>query len=96
MGNIPRGYSLPKVHVLQRLCGSTVDGGFYRVAPNTRRSSGPLDGTGGRIRFYVEDTMLPEGLKIGSGVDVRFYVQGVTDRGEVLPWVDGVFVDAKL
>jgi len=39
--------------------------------------------------------MLPEGLKTGSGVDVRFYVQGVTDRGEVLPWVDGVFADAK-
>jgi len=47
-------------------------------------------------RFYVEDTMLPKGLKTGSGIDVRFYVQGVTDRGEVLPWIDGVFVETKL
>ena len=47
-------------------------------------------------RFYVEDTMLPEELKTGSGVNVRFYIQGVTDRGEILSWADGAFVETKL
>lgn len=69
--------------------------GFYR-GPERATLIGTTGWDGQENRFYVEDTMLPEGLKTGSGVDVRFYVQGVTDRGEVLPWVDGTFVDAKL
>ena len=69
--------------------------GFYR-GPEHATFIGTTGWDGRENRFYVEDTMLPEGLKTGSGVDVRFYVQGVTNRGEVLPWVDGVFADAKL
>jgi len=69
--------------------------GFYR-GPEYAIFIGTTGWDGRENRFYVEDTMLPEGLKTGSGVDVRFYVQGVTDRGEILPWVDGAFVDAKL
>lgn len=70
-------------------------GGFYCGAEHAA-FVGTTGWDGRENRFYVEDTMLPEGLKTGSGVDVRFYVQGVTDRGEVLPWIDGVFVDGKL
>ena len=69
--------------------------GFYR-GPEYAAFVGTTGWDGRENRFYVEDTMLPEGLKTGSGANVRFYVQGVTDRGEVLPWIDGVFVDAKL
>lgn len=35
-------------------------------------------------RFYVEPACLPTGWDKWAGT--RFYVQGVTDRGEVLPW----------
>lgn len=69
--------------------------GFYR-GPDHTTFVGTTGWDGRENRFYVEDTMLPEGLKTRSGVNVRFYVQGVTDRGEVLPWADGVFVDTKL
>ena len=69
--------------------------GFYR-GPEHAVFVGTTGWDGRENRFYVEDTMLPEGLKTGSGVDVRFYVQGVTNRGEVLSWVDGVFVEARL
>jgi len=69
--------------------------GFYR-GPEHAVFVGTTGWDGRENRFYVENTMLPGGLKTGSGADVRFYVQGVTDRGEVLPWVDGAFVDTKL
>lgn len=69
--------------------------GFYR-GPEHAVFVGTTGWDGRENRFYVEDTMLPGGLRTGSGVGVRFYVQGVTDRGEVLPWTQGVFVDAKL
>jgi mannosyl-glycoprotein endo-beta-N-acetylglucosaminidase len=69
--------------------------GFYR-GPEHTTFIGTTGWDGRGNRFYVEDTMLPEGLKTGSGVEVRFYVQGVTDRGEVLPWIDGVFVETRL
>ena len=69
--------------------------GFYR-GPEHATFVGTTGWDGRENRFYVEDTMLPGGLKTGSGAGVRFYVQGVTDRGEVLSWIDGAFVDAKL
>ena len=69
--------------------------GFY-PGPEHAAFVGTTGWDGRENRFYVEDVMLPEGLKTGSGMKVRFYVQGVTDRGEVLPWIDGVFVDAIL
>ena len=40
--------------------------------------------------FVLGKNALPVGLKEGR---VRFYVQGVTDRGEVLPWDRCAFVD---
>lgn len=69
--------------------------GFYR-GPEHATFIGTTGWDGRENRFYVEDTMLPKGLKTGSGADVRFYVQGVTIRGEILPWFDGAFVEAKL
>jgi mannosyl-glycoprotein endo-beta-N-acetylglucosaminidase len=69
--------------------------GFYR-GPEHAVFIGTTGWDGRENRFYVEDTMLPNGLKTGSGADVRFYVQGVTDRGEILPWTDGAFAETKL
>ncbi|KAF9224571.1 glycoside hydrolase family 85 protein [Gyrodon lividus] len=48
-----------------------------------------LDGRANR--FYVEAQCLPEGFDEHGGV--KFYVQGVTDRGEVLPWDRCAVVD---
>jgi len=69
--------------------------GFYR-GPEHATFIGTTGWDGRENRFYMEDTMLPKGLQTGGGADVRFYVQGVTIRGEILPWVDGAFVEAKL
>ena len=69
--------------------------GFYRGAEHMV-FIGTTGWDGRENRFYVEDVMLPEGLKTGSGAEVRFYVQGVTDQGKVLSWIGGVFVDARL
>ena len=69
--------------------------GFYR-GPEHATFIGTTGWDGRGNKFYVEDTMLPKGLRTGSGVDVRFYVQGVTDRGEVLSWIDGAFLETKL
>jgi mannosyl-glycoprotein endo-beta-N-acetylglucosaminidase len=52
-------------------------------------------GWDGRMnRFYVDRVMLPEGLNEGN--QVRFYIQGVTDRGDIPDWSQCVFVDAKI
>ena len=48
-----------------------------------------LDGRANR--FYVERACLPTGWDERPGL--RFYVQGVTDRGEVLPWERCATVD---
>ncbi|KDQ49805.1 glycoside hydrolase family 85 protein [Jaapia argillacea MUCL 33604] len=51
-----------------------------------------LDGRGNR--FYVEPALLPEVMR---GVRaVRFYVQGVTDVGDVLRWEHCAFVDVSM
>ncbi|KAI0637540.1 glycosyl hydrolase family 85-domain-containing protein [Trametes polyzona] len=42
-------------------------------------------------RFYVDPACLPPEVATAKGV--RFYVQGVTDRGRVLNWEDCAFVD---
>ena len=34
--------------------------------------------------------------KEGASMMVRFYIQGVTEKGELLDWDKCVFVDAKL
>ncbi|KIP07565.1 glycoside hydrolase family 85 protein [Phlebiopsis gigantea 11061_1 CR5-6] len=49
-------------------------------------------GFGGRAnRFYVDPACLAS--LVDEAQVVRFYVQGVTERGVVLPWQDCVFVD---
>jgi mannosyl-glycoprotein endo-beta-N-acetylglucosaminidase len=48
-----------------------------------------LDGRANR--FYVDRTLLPDSVMGGRGL--RFYVQGVTDRGDVLPWEACAYVD---
>jgi mannosyl-glycoprotein endo-beta-N-acetylglucosaminidase len=50
-----------------------------------------LDGRANR--FYVDPECLPRDVDGKGGV--RFYVQGVTDRGEVLRWDQCVFVDVE-
>ncbi|KAH9936857.1 glycosyl hydrolase family 85-domain-containing protein [Epithele typhae] len=47
-----------------------------------------LDGRGGW--FYADSQCLPEALREADAV--RYYVQGVTDKGRVLDWEDCVFV----
>ena len=51
-----------------------------------------LDGRGNR--FYVEPQCLPEGLE--GKKEARFYVQGVSNRGEVLPWDRCAHVDHEV
>jgi mannosyl-glycoprotein endo-beta-N-acetylglucosaminidase len=48
-----------------------------------------LDGQANR--FYVDPKALPEFGR--DAITFRFYVQGVTDRGEVLPWEQCAFVE---
>jgi mannosyl-glycoprotein endo-beta-N-acetylglucosaminidase len=50
-----------------------------------------LDGRANR--FYVDWGVLPGAIK--DLKQIRFYVQGVTDRGEVMEWEQCVFVDAS-
>lgn len=51
-----------------------------------------LDGRANR--FYVDPVSIPPQLE-GVG-HVRFLVQGVTDRGEILPWDRCTFADVKV
>ena len=44
-------------------------------------------------RFYVDWGVLPDVIK--SLKEIRFFVQGVTDRGEVIEWEQCVFVDVS-
>jgi mannosyl-glycoprotein endo-beta-N-acetylglucosaminidase len=48
-----------------------------------------LDGRANR--FYVDSTLLPKSVMGGRGL--RFYVQGVTDKGDVLPWEMCAYAD---
>lgn len=50
-----------------------------------------LDGRANR--FYVDWGVLPDAIK--GLKDIRFFVQGVTDHGEVMEWGQSVFVDAS-
>ncbi|GJE99447.1 glycoside hydrolase family 85 protein [Phanerochaete sordida] len=51
-------------------------------------------GLGGRAnRFYVDPACLPR--ELDNAQEVRFYIQGVTERGAVLPWEDCVWVDVS-
>ncbi|KAA1478446.1 hypothetical protein DENSPDRAFT_685666 [Dentipellis sp. KUC8613] len=53
-----------------------------------------LDGKANEIHIGKE--VLPKEVLDSEAREVRFYVQGVTDRGEVLAWNRCVFVDAML
>jgi mannosyl-glycoprotein endo-beta-N-acetylglucosaminidase len=48
-----------------------------------------LDGRANRL--YVDSAMLPKNVMDGRGL--RFYVQGVSDKGDVLPWEMCAYVD---
>jgi len=50
-----------------------------------------LDGRANR--FHVDWGVLPDAVKALK--EIRFFVQGVTDRGEVMEWEQCVFVDAS-
>jgi mannosyl-glycoprotein endo-beta-N-acetylglucosaminidase len=50
-----------------------------------------LDGRANR--FYVDWAVLPDIIK--GMKEMRFYVQGVTDRGEVMEWEQCAYVDAS-
>ncbi|KAL0948921.1 hypothetical protein HGRIS_009030 [Hohenbuehelia grisea] len=52
-----------------------------------------MDGLGQGFKVYRQNLPLTEG-EIAKGV--RFYVQGVTEHGDVLPWDQCAFVDAEL
>lgn len=91
----PADTSYPKFMFFNIYVEADSTTGFYR-GPEHATFIGTTGWDGRENRFHVEDAMLPKGLRTGSGVGVRFYVQGVTDRGEVLPWIDGAFVEAKL
>ncbi|PSR70645.1 hypothetical protein PHLCEN_2v13477 [Hermanssonia centrifuga] len=47
-------------------------------------------------RFVVDPAGLPPNVQSPGTRTVRFYVQGVTERGDVLPWEDCVFVDVAM
>lgn len=69
--------------------------GQHRDAPTPEQAvfigTTGLDGRANR--FYVDPECLPGDVD-GTG-GIRFYVQGVTDRGEVLGWDQCVFVDVE-
>ena len=69
---------------------------YFNVYVNPHPRSGSIAGVAAAVflgttgldgranRFYVDWTILPQNMKGARGL--RFYVQGVTDTGEVLPW----------
>lgn len=61
-----------------------------RDLTNERQFLGTSGAMGGPCRFAINYDALPKELRNGA---VRFYVQGVTDRGVVLPWEKCVYVD---
>ncbi|RDX41228.1 hypothetical protein OH76DRAFT_1459242 [Lentinus brumalis] len=64
------------------------------LAPETATYIGTTGLDGRANRFYVDPACLPAELESAKGA--RFYVQGVTDKGEVLEWEDCTFVDVSL
>jgi mannosyl-glycoprotein endo-beta-N-acetylglucosaminidase len=54
--------------------------------------------TGTRNELYIDKQMVPQDLlmSLAASKEVRFYVQGVTDRGKVLDWTQCAFVTVSL
>ena len=103
---IPEGLSQDDAHP-QWLLESSIPSLFYsniyvQRLPEDSSLSSPedaifigttgLDGT--ENRFYVDKASIPSELE--GATRVRFHVQGVTDRGEVIPWDKCTFVDVKV
>ncbi|KAF7799963.1 hypothetical protein EIP86_011206 [Pleurotus ostreatoroseus] len=71
------------------------------VLAHTPNALDPIDATfigttgldGRQDRFYVDPACLP--VSVREVTSYRFYVQGITDRGDILPWEDCVFVDVQ-
>ncbi|KAI0059337.1 hypothetical protein BV25DRAFT_1889956 [Artomyces pyxidatus] len=76
------------VYVQPHLPGGNVEG------PERAAFVGTTGLDGRACRLFVEEAMLPE--IVVRAKDVRFYVQGVTDRGEVLSWDRCVFADVSV
>jgi mannosyl-glycoprotein endo-beta-N-acetylglucosaminidase len=73
--------------------------GFYLGPEMAAEFIGTTGWDGRANRFCIERSLLPETLQLKereSDLQVRFYIQGVTDRGEVLDWSQSAFVDTKL
>ena len=64
------------------------------VSPEKATFIGTTGLDGRENRFYVDPACLPSELKGAKGA--RFFVQGVTDRGQVMEWEDCAFVDVSL
>lgn len=65
--------------------------GSAKVDPTSAVFIGTTGLDGRANRFYMDPACLPSGLD--EKVGVKFFVQGVTDRGEVLPWEGCATVD---
>lgn len=83
----------PKFMYFNLFVQEMTSSGFY-LGPDKAEFIGTTGWDGRANRFYLEKKMMPDSLS--GGGQARFYIQGVTDRGEVLDWTRGVYVDAKL
>ncbi|KAG5637429.1 hypothetical protein H0H81_004588 [Sphagnurus paluster] len=84
-------YMYFNIYVLPHNSGETVG------QPEEATWLGTTGWDGIKNRFLVVPETLPFWpLATGTTRKVRFYIQGVTDRGEVLPWERSVFVDYDL
>ncbi|KAI8984850.1 glycosyl hydrolase family 85-domain-containing protein [Trametes punicea] len=64
------------------------------LAPEDAEFIGTTGLDGRENQFYVDPACLPSSVT-DTEKAVRFYVQGVTDRGRVLDWKDCAFVDVR-
>lgn len=85
LGTRPPAFVYYNIYVIAH----TGEGVALRPEDATFIGTTGLDGR--QNRFYVDPACLP--AEVGSASAVRFYVQGVTERGMVLQWQDCVFVD---
>ncbi|KAI0915545.1 hypothetical protein AcV5_003735 [Taiwanofungus camphoratus] len=61
--------------------------------PDTAVFIGTTGLDGMKNRFYIDPPCLP--LSLSGARTIRFYVQGITDRGDLLEWGNCAFVDVK-
>ncbi|KAG5219405.1 glycoside hydrolase family protein [Salix suchowensis] len=71
-------------------------GGNNFASPELAKWIGTSGWDGKRDTFPVDIDNLPIAAQGTSGRLVRFYVQGVTDHGEVIPWDACVYVETEI